>query len=665
METTRSAASLAAIDAVMSARQSCSRFIAQQLVKNCHNDVERAIAVYDRNKQKLHLLNDIVTPRRRRHTVPSTTSSDDTTVFESGEETLIDSNEVSESDSEEEDDEEDDGEWKFELPRIAAPRPHLQNAKRDGSTRFSLTELIGAIQVGETVERIRNYLAFHYRGDGSELRRLINGTIRDIPASFYVVERRCPELIRLWATHGGDINAACVPLRVPLLGFAIAIGGSFQHDTRHVVVTLLSLGASADVIPRAFYDPLERDLPDGGPPEEELTDLTDANKRWCTRNALLRLTRSLNFCFTTRYHLHLSSLLKGHTGAQRQVVQMRKSEDILGIHYFLIGQSTASTILIKTMLRYLAMPTKRPIVMMFAGPSGHGKTELARQFGDLLSLPFHAADCTSMKHGSDLFGVRAPYRSHEEGSPLNNFLAKHDGKRSIVFLDEFEKAGKDVRQALLIPLQDGTYQDRRDLRTTDCSKTVWIFATNAFDSTIHKFCKQNKDVIYDPRKPSESEKLVGELRRDIRKESEGHFGAPVTGRVTVWLPFLTFSPVEQAVVADKYVADFGREVVRPVKIAKDETRDRLVGNLQLNIRQGYSLCSALARDGYVPELGARSLIAEVDEKIRGPLVDAYLQNQDDIAENGGVTHCLANVDAEGAIQVLCAFPDRSARQRRR
>ncbi|KAK7914185.1 hypothetical protein PG985_011888 [Apiospora marii] len=362
METTQSAASLAAIDAVMSARKSCSRFIAQQLVKNCHNDVERAVAVYDRNKQKLHLLNDIVTPRKRRHTAPSSTSSDDTTVFESDEATLIDSDEMSESDSDE--GEEDEDEWRFELPRLPAPRPHLQNAKPDGSTRFSLTELIGAIQAGETVERIRSYLAFHCRGDGSELKRLINGTIRGIPALFYVVETRCSELIRLWAMHGGNIHATYGPLRVPLLGYAVAIGGSFQHDTRHVVVTLLSLGASADVIPRAFYDPLERDLPEGGPPEIELSDLKDANKRWCTPHALLRLTQSLNFCFTTRYHLHLSSLLKSHTGAQRQVVEMRKSEDILGIHYFLIGQSTASTILIKTMLRQVpslrAIPASHP-----------------------------------------------------------------------------------------------------------------------------------------------------------------------------------------------------------------------------------------------------------------------------------------------------------------
>lgn len=125
--------------------------------------------------------------------------------------------------------------------------------------------------------------------------------------------------------------------------------------------------------------------------------------------------------------------------------------------------------------------------------------------------------------------------------------------------------------------------------------------------------------------------------------------------MTVWVPFLTFSPIEQAVVADKYVADFGREATLPVQIFNDEARDRLVGNVDLSIRKGYSLCAALAR-GYVQELGARSLVAEVDEQVRGPLVDAYLQNLDEIVEDGGVTHCLANVDADGVIGVSCVVP---------
>lgn len=95
----------------------------------------------------------------------------------------------------------------------------------------------------------------------------------------------------------------------------------------------------------------------------------------------------------------------------------------------------------------------------------------------------------------------------------------------------------------------------------------------------------------------------------------------------------------------------------PVRIANDEARDRLVGDVQLEIRQGYSLCSALAREGYVQELGARSLIAEVDDQVRGPLVDAYLQNLEEIVEDGGTTRCLASVDPDGAIEVSCAVPD--------
>ncbi|KAK8016815.1 hypothetical protein PG993_015004 [Apiospora rasikravindrae] len=610
METNRPVASPEAVHAVMSARGTCGRFIAEQLLRNCDNDVEKAIIVYDRYKQKLQLLVNNMIPRGRRPNAPSTASSDEVTYIDSDGETCVDSDVGSDSESDNEDNV--DREWGFDLPRIPAPRPHLQNARPDGSTPFSLIDLIGAVQAGETVERIRNYLAFHSQGDGSELQHLISGTILGFPAFFYVVETRCPDLIRMWAMHGGDVHATYGPLRA--------------------VVALLALGASADVIPRAFFNPLERDLPNGGPPEKELSDLEDPNKRWCTPHTLLKLTQTLNFSFTTRYHLHLSSLLKGHTGAQRQVVQMRKSEDILGIPYFLIGQTTASTVLIKTMLRYLAMPTKRPIAMMFAGPSGHGKTELARKFGDLLNLPFHSVDCTSMKHTSDLFGARAPYHGHKEGSPLNNFLARNDGTRSIVFLDEFEKAGKDIRQALLIPLQDGTYQDRRDLSPVDCSKMVWIFATNAFDSTIHEFCRRNKDVIYDPRKMLESEKLMGDLSKDIRKESEGHFGVCSDNRPRDHLaPLPDLLPLEQAVVADKYVSDFGLEAVRPVQLA----RDRLVGDVNLHIRQGWSLCSALARTGYVPELGARSLAAEVDERVRGPLVDAYLQNGDEIAEGGG------------------------------
>ena len=104
---------------------------------------------------------------------------------------------------------------------------------------------------------------------------------------------------------------------------------------------------------------------------------------------------------------------------------------------------------------HLALQKKRPLVLVFAGPSGHGKTELARNFRDLISMDLQVVDCTIFKQDNELFGPRPPYAGHEDGSALNNFLAANAGRRCIVFMDEFEKTGKDIHNTLLLPFQDG------------------------------------------------------------------------------------------------------------------------------------------------------------------------------------------------------------------
>lgn len=93
---------------------------------------------------------------------------------------------------------------------------------------------------------------------------------------------------------------------------------------------------------------------------------------------------------------------------------------------------------------------------MSIGPSGHGKTELARRLGALLSLELHVSDCTIVSRENELFGPRKPYVGAAEGSPLNNFLARKDGQKCISFLDEFEKASPDIWNSLLIPFDKGT-----------------------------------------------------------------------------------------------------------------------------------------------------------------------------------------------------------------
>jgi ATP-dependent Clp protease ATP-binding subunit ClpA len=129
----------------------------------------------------------------------------------------------------------------------------------------------------------------------------------------------------------------------------------------------------------------------------------------------------------------------------------------LGIQYFLIGQSIAANRLLRKLLSYIALPRKRPLVLAFAGPSGHGKTELARKLGGLLGLDLEVVDCTIVNQEKELFGPRAPYVGSERGSPLNNFIARNAGQRSIVFLDEFEKTSQDIHQSLLLPFDNGEY----------------------------------------------------------------------------------------------------------------------------------------------------------------------------------------------------------------
>ena len=197
---------------------------------------------------------------------------------------------------------------------------------------------------------MRDYLSHYRQFHLDDLSRMLNGHVDGIPAFFYIAETRNHTLVRVWAGFGGDINTTYGPARVPLLAYAIAIGTSFARDTTMVVKTLLSLGASAGVIPRAFFIPLDRDLPEDGPSDDELTDLGDDNKRWAVPSARARITKALNLRFTHRSVLYQATFLKRFSGANRQVARLHKAEELLGIHYFLIGQTMASSFLIERLL---------------------------------------------------------------------------------------------------------------------------------------------------------------------------------------------------------------------------------------------------------------------------------------------------------------------------
>jgi ATP-dependent Clp protease ATP-binding subunit ClpA len=135
-----------------------------------------------------------------------------------------------------------------------------------------------------------------------------------------------------------------------------------------------------------------------------------------------------------------------------------------------------------------------------------------------------------MNRETDLFGPWAPYIGSEKGSLLNNHLANHSGKRGIVFLDEFEKTTKDVRAALLLPLDDGKsldvfmyirlinigwYCDRRNGHHVDCTKIIWVFATNAVDDKIVEFSDLH---LLEKSPEKQTQAPLSALEKNIRKD---------------------------------------------------------------------------------------------------------------------------------------------------
>jgi hypothetical protein len=296
----------------------------------------------------------------------------------------------------------------------------------------------------------------HYKHSNSQLvSGTINDTVGGVPAMFYVVAANNDANIRLFAKNGGDVNATYGNPPIPLLVFAIVNSKIGEQDTTAAVATLLSLGADGSAIPKPFYCPFDEDLPADGPPESSLKDAWEApEKHWCQQLHIRKmLTETINI--TQRYYLHRSSKLAKPTERQRWVAARHDSAELFAVPYFLIGQSAAIDLLTRNFLHYMLRRHNQPLVLVFAGPSGHGKTELARRLGALLSLELQVSDCTIVTRELELFGPRNPYMGAEEGTPLNNFLAANSGRRSIVFLDEFEKTTADIWNALLIPFDKG------------------------------------------------------------------------------------------------------------------------------------------------------------------------------------------------------------------
>ncbi|KAL6816078.1 P-loop containing nucleoside triphosphate hydrolase protein [Trichoderma camerunense] len=530
-------------------------------------------------------------------------------------------------------------EWDFILPRL----PRLDISTEDD---FSPDCFAAAIQHGATAYRLQDYLRNY---DSRLLEQDINANVMGFPLIFYAVESNDENMVRLLLEFGASASAVYEASQVPLLAFAIMCGETLQLDTTNMVCVLLSKGASANSIPMDLFAPYLRDeATSTGQKGKSAIDAT-TETAWCSPATKTRLARNINL--TQRYFLEKSTKMKPPSAKKRQIARIKNCQGLLGVPYFLVGQTVATELLIQRLLTHLMMPTKQPLVLCFAGPSGHGKTELARQLGHLLSLDLEVVDCTTFTHEMELFGPRRPYHGYQTGSSVNNFLVEHSGRRCIVFLDEFEKTTTEIHQSLLLPFDNGEYRDRRTGDKINCSNTIWIMATNALDDTILDFYDQNDAIAGDD--ADERTRLLKKLGQQLQERFLQIFGmanldsctqAPVTGRISDFIPLLPFSAGEQAVITHKCLLELAEELRLPINLIKGP-KERLIGDIRLLIRRDSTVCSTLAKAHYHNKLGARSLKAGA-EKVKRIVLDAYLDDDEEIEEQNTLRDVVVDVDGD-------------------
>lgn len=337
-------------------------------------------------------------------------------------------------------------------PSISRPVSYVGLADLAGIP-WSVDALIFVLADIKSFSDIQNWMTRFPRDEVEEdLKTYESRASEGASPMYYAVTRTCPRSVDLLASYGVDLNTTSFK-DIPVMAYGIMHNWIHLKNGTEVVRTLVSLGACVDGIPKDMRSNFLE------PPAAVSIDsvMRTSKDLWCGSQYRLILSKALNL--TMRYLLDIRSKQPSKNEKQMQIADHYQMQRLFTIPYHLVGQQHASAKILTALWGQLCttehVNKSRPLIFMFAGPSGHGKTELARNFGAMLNVKFCPIDSTKLRHEWDVFGSSAGFVNHGDGSQLNNFLAENSGQRSVVFMDEFCRSKTAVYNTLLEVLDTG------------------------------------------------------------------------------------------------------------------------------------------------------------------------------------------------------------------
>ena len=278
------------------------------------------------------------------------------------------------------------------------------------------------------------------------------------------------------------------------------------------------------------------------------------------------------------------------------------------LHDRVIGQDEAVTSVSSAIRRARAgmNDPNRPIgSFLFLGPTGVGKTELARTLAEFLfdsdasMVRIDMSEYMEKHSVSRLIGAPPGYVGYEEGGQFSEAVRRHP--YSVVLFDEVEKAHPDVFNILLQVLDDGRITDSQG-RLVDCKNTVIIMTSNIGSDRILEVSKDlSSELDGDARYDQMRDKVLEVLRNQFRPE------------------FL--NRIDETVIFHA----LRRNEIRSIAELQIKRIENRLSDRKISLKLSEEAKDYIAAVGYDPSYGARPLKRAIQREIENPIANKILE----------------------------------------